>query len=56
MTKEEVLAQPAQEPIDEEHLALFWRKSIIGFQISYRSYRDLVKEIEHVHGIGVKHD
>ena len=43
-----------QMPLTEEWIALCWRKSMIGLQISYREYLALVREVERAHGIEEK--
>ena len=43
--------QPKQKPLEEEWIATCWRKSSIGFQISYVNYLDLIRQVERSHNI-----
>jgi hypothetical protein len=43
--------QPKQEPLDEEWIAMCWRKSLVGTQISYVNYLDLIRQVERAHNI-----
>ena len=43
--------QQQQKQLNEEWIALCWRKSLIGHRISYVEYRDLVREVERAHNI-----
>jgi hypothetical protein len=43
--------QPKQKPLDEEWISICWTKSLVGTQISYVNYLDLIRQVERAHNI-----